>query len=178
MSLFRAPLIGTALAFLLGTGLNWLFRRRARPRLGNLALAIMMCVFIECAHVALGVFEPVLGSRALAAAILNKLQPQDAIVCDGEYANASSVNFYTGQQLLILNGRINGLWYGSLFPDAPAIFLDDARFENLWKGSSRVYFIAQSEERKVFLEKLGSTFEVAKSGGKLVYTNHPLLNTP
>lgn len=173
MSLFRGPLIGTALAFLLGTGLNWIFRRRGQPRIGNLALALMLCAFIECAHVALRVFEPVLGSHALAAAIQSELGPGDVIVCDGEYANASSVNFYTGQRLLILNGRINGLWYGSLFPDAPPIFLDDARFANLWKSSQRVYFIAQSDGRKLYLEKLGPAIEVAKSGGKFVYTNHP-----
>jgi 4-amino-4-deoxy-L-arabinose transferase-like glycosyltransferase len=174
MSLFRWPLIGTGLAFFIGTGLNWLFRRRAQPRLANFALAIMMCVFIECAHVALAVFEPVLGSKALATAIQNKFQPGDLIVCDGEYASASSVNFYTKQQLLIFNGRINGLWYGSLFPDAPPIFLDDSRFDTLWKGSQRIYFVAQSEERKAFLEKLGATFEVARSGGKFVFTNRSL----
>ena len=174
MSLFRWPLIGTGLAFFLGTGLNWLFRGRGKPRLGNFALALMLCAFIECAHVALTVFEPVLGSQALAAAIQSKFQNGDAIVCDGEYANASSVNFYTGQQLLILNGRINGLWYGSLFPDAPPIFLDDARFETLWKSSRRVFFVSQSEDRESFLEKLGTTVEVARSGGKFVFTNRSL----
>jgi len=98
-------------------------------------------------------------------------QRSECALCDGEYANASSVNFYTGQQLLILNGRINGLWYGSLFQDAPPIFLDDARFVNLWKGSGRVYFIAQSQERKASLEKFGAAFELVRSGGKFVYTN-------
>jgi 4-amino-4-deoxy-L-arabinose transferase-like glycosyltransferase len=174
MSLFRWPLIGTGLTFFLGTGLNWLFRRRGKPRLGNFALALMLCAFIECAHVALTVFEPVLGSQDLAAAIQNKFREGDAIVCDGEYANASSVNFYTGQQLLILNGRINGLWYGSLFPDSPPIFLDDARFETLWKSPRRVFFVSQSEDRESFLEKLGPTVEVARSGGKFVFTNRSL----
>jgi len=174
MSLFRWPLIGTGLAFFFGTGLNWIFRRRGKPRRGNFALALMLCAFMECAHAALKVFEPVLGSQALAAAIQSEFQNSDAIVCDGEYANASSVNFYTQYQLLILNGRINGLWYGSLFPDAPPIFLDDARFETLWKGPRRVFFVAQSEERKSFLENLGTTVEVARSGGKFVFTNHAL----
>jgi 4-amino-4-deoxy-L-arabinose transferase-like glycosyltransferase len=174
MSLFRWPLIGTGLAFFLGTVLNWLFRRRGKPKLGNFALSLMLCAFIECAHVALTVFEPVLGSKALATAIQSNFQQGDAIVCDGEYANASSVNFYTQKQLLILNGRINGLWYGSLFPDAPPIFLDDAAFEILWKSSQRVFFVAQSEERKPFLEKLGTTVEVARAGGKFVFTNRSL----
>lgn len=171
MSLFRWPLIGTGLAFFLGTGLNWFFRRHGKPRLGNYALAFMLCAFIEFAHVALTVFEPVLGSKALAGEIQNKFRQGDVIVCDGEYANASSVNFYTQRQLLILNGRINGLWYGSLFPDAPPIFLDDAKFEALWKSNQRVFFVVQSEERKFFLEKLGTAVEVARSGGKFVFTN-------
>jgi 4-amino-4-deoxy-L-arabinose transferase-like glycosyltransferase len=171
MSLFRGPLMGTALAFLIGSALNWVLRRRGLPRAANWVLALMMCAFVECAHVALGVFAPVLGSKPLAAAIQREYQPGEQIVCDGEYANASSVNFYTGVQMLIFNGRINGLWYGSLFPDAPPIFIDDAQLASAWAGSSRVYFITGSEERREYLDKIGPVYELAKAGGKFVFTN-------
>ena len=171
MSLFRGPLLGTAIAFLLGSGLNWLLRRRGSPRAANWALALTMVVFIECAHVALGVFAPVLGSKPLAVAIKRELQPADQIVCDGEYANASSVNFYTGRQMLIFNGRINGLWYGSLFPDAPPIFIDDAQLARAWQGPTRIYFVTGGDNRRGYLEKLGPTYELAKSGGKFVFSN-------
>jgi len=174
MSLFRGPLLGTAFAFLFGTGLNWLLRRRGRPRYANFALALMMCVFIECAHVALGVFDPVLGSQPLAAAIQKQFQHGDLIVCDGEYSNASSINFYTGEQMLIFKGRINGLWYGSLFPDAPPIFLEDAEFARVWNGPRRVYFVAQSEERRAYLDKISATYTLAAAGGKVVFTNMPV----
>lgn len=178
MSLFRGPLLGTALAFLFGTGLNWLLRRRGRPRIANTALALMMCVFIECAHIALGVFSPVLGSQPLAAAIQKQWQPGDLIVCDGEYSNASSINFYTGQQMLIRNGRINGLWYGSLFPDAPPIFLEDAEFAKVWAGDRRVYFVVQSEERRADAEKIAPAYLLAAAGGKVVFTNRPVSPAP
>jgi 4-amino-4-deoxy-L-arabinose transferase-like glycosyltransferase len=171
MSLFRGPLMGTALAFLIGSALNWVLRRRGLPRAANWVLALMMCAFVECAHVALGVFAPVLGSKPLAAAIQREYQPGEQIVCDGEYANASSVNFYTGAQMLIFNGRINGLWYGSLFPDAPPIFIDDAQLARAWAGSSRVYFVTGSEERREYLDKIGPVYELAKAGGKFVFTN-------
>jgi len=171
MSLFRGPLFGTALAFLFGTGLNWLLRRRGQPRLANTALAVMMIAFIECAHIALGVFAPVLGSKPLAVAIERQFQPGDLIISDGEYAYTSSIRFYTGEQLLILNGRVNGLWYGSLFPDAPPIFLDDAQFAQLWKGSRRVYFVVQSGDRRSYVEKFGPVYEMAKAGGKFVFSN-------
>ena len=171
MSMLRNPLIGTGVAFLIGSGFSWFLRRRGSPRAANWALALMMCAFIECAHVALGVFAPVLGSKPLATAIQRELQPREQIVCDGEYANASSVNFYTGQQMLIFNGRINGLWYGSLFPDAASIFIDDAQLARIWAGPNRVYFVTGSDDRRSYLEKIGSVHEIAKSEGKFVFTN-------
>jgi 4-amino-4-deoxy-L-arabinose transferase-like glycosyltransferase len=173
MSLFRGPLIGTSLGFFLGAGLHWFLRRRGARSAANWVLALMMIVFIECAHVALGVFAPVLGSQPLAAAIQKELQPGEQIICDGEYANASSVNFYSGQQMLIFDGRINGLWYGSLFPDAPPIFIDDAQLERLWSGPGRVYFVTGSDPRRDYLQKIGPTQELARSGGKFVFSNRP-----
>jgi 4-amino-4-deoxy-L-arabinose transferase-like glycosyltransferase len=171
MSLFRGPLLGTAIAFFFGSVLNWLMRRRGSTRGANCALALMMILFIACAHVALGVFAPVLGSKPLAMAIQRELQPSDQIVCDGEYANSSSVNFYTGRQMLIFNGRINGLWYGSLFPDASPIFIDDPQLARAWHGPNRIYFVTGGDDRRAYLEKLGPTYELAKSGGKFVFTN-------
>src|SRR5271157_2946244 len=173
MSMFRGPLIGTCVAFLFGTVLNWYFRRRGRTQVANWALVAMMVIFSECVHVALSVFYPMLGSQPLAAAILREYQPGEVIVSDGEYSLTSSINFYTRVQESILNGRINGLWYGSLFPDAAAIFLDDAQFAGLWAGSNRVYLVSPSDERRSYLAKLGPAFEAAHSGGKFVFTNRP-----
>ena len=173
MSLFRWPLIGTAVAFFFGAGLNWLLRRRGNVRAANIALALMMCLFIECAHVALGVFAPVLGSKPLAMAINRDLQPSDEVICDGEYSNSSSVNFYTRRQMLIFNGRINGLWFGSLFPDAPQIFIDDAQLAAHWTGPTKVYLVTGDDKRRPIMEKIGPTFELAHAGGKSVLTNRP-----
>jgi 4-amino-4-deoxy-L-arabinose transferase-like glycosyltransferase len=173
MSMFRGPLIGTALAFLFGSGLNWLFRRRGAPCVANWALAAMMIVFIECAHVALSTFAPILGSKPLATSIEQEWQSGDQIVCDGEYANSSSVNFYTGQQMLIFNGRINGLWYGSLFPDAAPIFIDDAQLARIWSGPRRIYFVTGADDRRAYLDKIAPAYELAKSGGKFVFSNRP-----
>ena len=173
MSMFRGPLIGTCVAFLFGTVLNWYFRRRGKTRVANWALVAMMVLFIECVHAALSVFYPLLGSQPLAAAILREYQPGEVIVSDGEYSLTSSINFYTGVQESILNGRVNGLWYGSLFPDAPTIFLDDAQFAALWASTKRVYLVSPSDERHSYLAKLGPVFEVAHAGGKFVFTNRP-----
>ena len=173
MSFFRVPLIGTALAFFFGTLFNWLLRRRGKVVIANWALAAMMIAFIECAHISLGVFYPILGSKQFAVAIEQHLEPGEHIVYDGEYANASSVRFYTGQQILVLNGRINGLWYGSLFPDSPDIFLDDTRFDQLWAGPDRVYFITHDEKKRDTLAAFAPVYLLTKAGGRYVFTNRP-----
>ena len=173
MSFFRGPLIGTALAFLFGALLNWFLRRRGKTQAANWALVAMMVVFIQCALVSMGVFYPILGSKQFAVAIQQRLQPGEHIVYDGEYANASSVRYYTGQQILVLNGRINGLWYGSLFPDSPDIFLDDGRFKRLWAGPNRVYFITHDEKMRDTLAPIAPAYELTHAGGRYVLTNRP-----
>lgn len=173
MSFFRGPLLGTALAFFFGTLLNWFLRRRGKIVAANWALAAMMIVFIECAHISLGVFYPILGSQQFAATLKPLLQPGDKIVMDGEYANASSVRFYTGEQIYVLNGRVNGLWYGSLFPDSPSIFFDDAQFVHLWAGPTRVYLITRNEKKSDTLASFAPVYLVTKSADRYVFSNRP-----
>jgi hypothetical protein len=122
LGFFRGPLLGTAAAMFLGTGAAFLLRLRRRPGAANVALAAGFVVVLMCAHQGLAVFYPILGSEPLAQTINQHWQPESLIVIDGEYTNNSSLNFYTGQPVYMLNGRINGLWYGSLFPDAPHRF--------------------------------------------------------
>ena len=177
MSVFRVPLILTGVGFLAGTFFNWLFRKKGSPLRGNLAICVMMVVLFQAVHMALTVFSPVLGSKPLAMAIKKQYQPGDLIVVNGAYSVASSVNFYTGAQLHMLNGRFNDLWYGSLFPDSPPVFEDDASFAKLWLGPGRVFFFAPNANKGI--GKLKSLpvpyYEVAHSGEKTVYTNRPAL---
>ena len=173
MGFFRGPLTGTALAFLFGTLLNRIFRRRGKIQLANWALAAMMIVFIECAHISLGVFYPILGSQQFAATLKPRLQPSDKIFMDGEYANASSVRFYTAEQIYVLNGRVNGLWYGSLFPDSPPIFFDDAQFAQLWAGPGRIYLITRNQKKRDALATIAPVYLITKSADRYVFSNHP-----
>jgi hypothetical protein len=173
LSAFRLPLIVTATALLAGTVLNWIFRRRALPHHGNAALAAMMIVVLFCSHRGLMVFEPVLSSKDLATAILKEYRPGDVIVINGEYEQGSTLNFYTGVQVHVLNGRSANLWYGSFFPDAPQIFEDNASFAKLWTGPSRVYLWTEEDQRNAALAGLeaGGIHELARSGGKVILTN-------
>jgi hypothetical protein len=116
----------------------------------------------------------VLSSKVLAGVIEQHWKPGDIIEDNGDYEAASSVNFYTHQQMRILNGRRNNIWYGSTFPDAPQIFDDDQSFEKLWRTSQRVFLWTEEDTIPVYIKSAGYC-ELAKWGGKLVLTNERTL---
>ena len=176
LALFRRPLLLFAGALFFGGALNWLFRRRGQSARANWALAVMSAVLLTAVHQGFVTFSPVLTSKPLAEAILRVHQPGDTIVIHGQYEEGSTLNFYTGQQVRILNGRESDLWHGSFFPDAPQIFDDDTSFRRLWMGPQRVFvWMEQGDEDKVFQEIDRSTvYALARSGGKIVLTNRPI----
>ena len=176
MGLFRLPLALTGMAFFVGTVANWKLRGRGKAGVANLTLAAMMIVFLYAVHLALGTFYPTLGSKPLAVAINREFRAGDTVVIDGTHSSASSINFYLGKQIHMLNGRTDNLWYGSLFPDCPAVFEDDSSFRKMWLGSGRVYFVTFDKRGQEKLDGIGSPyFPIGKSGGKTVFSNHPAI---
>jgi 4-amino-4-deoxy-L-arabinose transferase-like glycosyltransferase len=168
---FRGSLLGTVLALLFGTGLNWVLRRRGAPAPGNLALAGMMVVVLLSVHAALVKFAPILSSKQLAFAIEKQYQPGDVIVIAGEYEQGSTLNFYTGVPVHILHQRSANLWYGSSFPDAPQIFESQQSFMRLWKGPSRVFLWSDEGQPNPLLGL--TAHELARNGGKYIFSNRP-----
>jgi 4-amino-4-deoxy-L-arabinose transferase-like glycosyltransferase len=166
---FRGPLLGASLGLFLGTGLNWILRRRGRPFAGNVALTAMMVVLLACIHSSFGTFSPILSSYDLAEAIRKQFRPGDVIVIDGEYSDASTLNFYTGIQVHVLHEPSGNLWYGAKFPDAPHIFETPESLVGLWNGPEGVFLWSDQEEPKE-LRGLRS-FQLARSGGKFIFTN-------
>jgi 4-amino-4-deoxy-L-arabinose transferase-like glycosyltransferase len=164
----RWPLLVAGFAFLIGAvGTFW-------PRRSIAAIAVMMVLFFHAARLALVVFDPFLSSRPLAEALLRS--PEGKLIVDHHYYTFSSIFFYTDRTALLLNGRTNNLIYGSYAPGAPAVFIDDERFADLWRESGRWYIVAEAAAR-ARLEKLvgsGLLTVVAESGGKVLLTNHPL----
>jgi hypothetical protein len=170
MGAFRIPLLVTGISLALGSMLSFLLRLRNRSMAANLVLAAMMVVFLHEAHTGLVIFSPVLSSRALVEPIESHWAPGSVIEDNGDYEAASSINFYTGRQMRILNGQRNNIWYGSMFPDAPPIFDNDQSFASLWRGQTRV-FLATAEDEIPGYVKETRYCQLAKWGGKLVLTN-------
>ncbi len=137
------------------------------------ALVAMMVLFFHAARMALVVFDPYMSSRPLAEALMEA--PPGKLIVDDQYYTFSSVFFYTNQRAYLLNGRVNNLDYGSYAPDAPQdVFIDDARFQQLWSSDARYYLVVEGPKAERLEQLAGkSKFHVQKfSGGKYLFTNH------
>jgi len=170
----RLPLYLAGAAFLLGAvgNLGWTGTR------AFVASGLMMVLFFHAARVALVVFDPYLSSRPLAEAF--QLAPPGKLIVDHHYYYFSSVIFYTGQDPLLLNGKFNNLEYGAAAPDAPAVFLNDSEFEELWASANRYYLVASQAGADRIENLIGKEhFQVvASSGGKSLLTNISAKNAP
>jgi len=165
----RTPLIIAGIAFMIGAA----GMIKAKGQRAYLAAALMMVLFFHAARVALVTFDPYLASRPLADALLRA--PEGKLIVDHHYYTFSSVFFYTNRTALLLNGRFNNLVYGSYAPGAPDVFIDDAKFRELWSGADRYYIVASAEvmPRLEGLAGKPQLHVVASSGGKVLLTNHP-----
>jgi 4-amino-4-deoxy-L-arabinose transferase-like glycosyltransferase len=175
--LFRTPLLLVGLALLVGTVSNWWLRRRGAVTGANLSLVAMMIALLYCVHSGFVIFSPELTSKTMAQQIRDILQPGDTIVINGKYERGSTLNYYTGQQVYVLNGRDGNLWFGSFFPGAPDVFLDDASFARSWSGMNRVFFFTEDYMKDAALKGIdpASVHLFAQQGGKFVLTNREIV---
>ena len=166
----RLPLLVASVAFCLGALATWKFAGQRT----FLAAALMMILFFHAARMAMAVFDPFMSSRPLAEAIMKS--PPGTLIIDHHYYTFSSVFFYTNRTALLRNGRFYNLEYGAYAPGAPDVFIDDARFKDLWLKPERSYIVAKENvvPQLKSLVGAGNLDLVAASGGKVVLTNHPI----
>ncbi|MBI2679886.1 MAG: glycosyltransferase family 39 protein [Candidatus Solibacter usitatus] len=163
----RVPLTVAGVALLIGAFGAWRFRGYK----ALLSLALMMAVFFHAARLALITFDPYMGSRPLAEALL--AAPPGQLIVDDPYYPFSSVFFYANRTALLLNGRVNNLEYGSYAPGAPQVFINDANLVRLWPTATRYYLLAE-QQTVARLEKLvgkQALHVVRASGGKFLFVN-------
>jgi 4-amino-4-deoxy-L-arabinose transferase-like glycosyltransferase len=167
----RLPLALAAGAALLGVVGMVLYR--SHKRLPFFAAALMMVVFFHAARVAMVAFDPYLGSKPLAEALM-KAPPGRLIEANAYYA-FSSVFFYTNQRALLWNGREGNLEYGSYAPGAPDVFIDDTKLQQLWRSPDRYYLLTYDNDMPRLQQLVGvSVYLVSNSGGKCLLTNQPV----
>src|SRR5262249_42350796 len=173
-AVLRVPAAGAALSLTIGFVAAFILRLKYRSMRASLLTAASIACFIYFAHKALGVFNPYLSSQPLATAIKQRLAPGDLVVINGEFQAGSSIGFYLPQKVLLLNGRMTGLEFGSHYPDAPPVFIGDSEIAHLWQGHQRVFlFTRDSDFEKVRCVIKGEMFQLADAGEKSIYSNRP-----
>jgi 4-amino-4-deoxy-L-arabinose transferase-like glycosyltransferase len=172
LGMFRPQLMGAVVSLFVGAGISLWLRYLRKPEYGNLILAAMMVALLACVHAAFVTFSPVLSSRQLAVAIEKHFRPGDVVVIDGQYHQASTLNFYLRVPVQVLHSPSGNLWYGSQFPDAPHVFETQDSFAKLWSSAANVFLWTDQDSPKE-LDGLPHYF-LARRGGKSVFTNREL----
>ncbi len=169
----RTPLLLAGIAFLAGS----LATLRSTGQRAFLASALMMVIFFHAARLALVAFDPYFSSRPLANALLKS--PDGVLIVNHHYFTFSSVFFYTNRSALLLNGRFHNLEYGAYAPGVPDVFIQDSDFRNLWNKPERYYLLAAGSAlgQMQDLVDRSQLAVVAESGGKYLFTNHPLVGS-
>jgi 4-amino-4-deoxy-L-arabinose transferase-like glycosyltransferase len=169
----RLPLLVACIAFVVGA----IGTFRGAGERTFLASALMMVLFFHAARFALVVFDPYFSSRPLAEAILKS--PDGTLIVNHHYYTFSSVFFYTNRSALLLNGRFHNLEYGSYAPGVPNVFIQDSDFKKLWVEPQRYYLLATESAVGRLGDLVGSSqlALVEESGGKYLFTNHPMASS-
>ena len=181
----RLPAALAALTLLIGPAFGWLLRARGKHIGATVSIALTAAVFLVAAHIAFARFEPMLSSKQLADTILRDGSPADSFIIYGDQSDASSVIFYTHdflrkpallvEQQCSPTGEGSSLLWGSCYPDAPKIFLNDDQLSVLWGTGARKWIFAQdTNQSKVEHLLAGRLYPVQTIADKALWTDRPL----
>ncbi len=176
----RLPATIAAFAFACGPAIAWLFRHQRRHLAATTTVAFTSALFLIAAHIALVRFEPMLSSQTFAAKIqqleADKTVSRDSdVLLFGDQAYGSSIPFYLGRNVKLVDGRSTSMLFGSTFPDAPHLFLTSADLLAGWGQGSRKILFLPLEKRNEVERLLGSRqILLLETSGKALVTDRPL----
>jgi 4-amino-4-deoxy-L-arabinose transferase-like glycosyltransferase len=176
----RLPAVLAALAFLLGPALAWMLRTQRRHIAATTAIAFTAAAFLFAAHIAFARFAPLLSSQRFAADIqtlesTHRIPPDTQILLYGDQAYGSSIPFYLGHPVSLVDGRSTSMLFGSTFADAPKIFLTPSDLRQTWGKQTRKILFVPLEKRAEVDQLLGpNQIVLDQSSGKSLLTDRPL----
>ena len=178
----RLPSVLAGIAFACGPAIAWLLRQQRRHIASTVAVAITAATFLVAAHLALVRFSPMLSSWNFAQRIEqaradSSIEPNTRVMLFGDQAYGSSIPFYLGQTVELVDGRSSSMLFGSGFPDAPPIFITSEALRASWgHGPRKLLFVPP--ERRADADRLlpAGRILVFESSGKVLFTDRPLLS--
>lgn len=176
----RLPAALAAIAFAIGPLTAWILRARRHQLASTLTIAFTSAVFLIAAHIALIRFAPMLSSRDFASTIQHleadhSIAPDSQVLLFGDQAYGSSIPFYLGHHVSLVDGRSTSMLFGSLFPDAPHIFLTNDDFLAQWgRGPRKILFVPL--EKRDDVDRLLGPHQILlhETSGKALLTDRPL----
>jgi len=176
----RLPAALAALAFAVGPLTAWVLRTRRHALASTATIAITAATFLIAAHIALVRFAPMLSSRDFASTIQHleadhSIAPDTQVMLFGDQAYGSSIPFYLGHHVSLVDGRSTSMLFGSLFPDAPHIFLTHDDLLAQWgRGPRKILFVPL--EKRDDVDKLLGPHQILlkETSGKALLTDRPL----
>ena len=105
----------------------------------------------------------------------NSISRENQVLLYGDQAYGSSIPFYLGRDVSLVDGRTTSMLFGSTFPDAPPVFLTSQDLADVWgKGERKILFVP-IDKRDAVDHLLGDNKILLKeSSGKALYTDRPL----
>jgi len=115
-------------------------------------------------------------TKPVAKVLLALSEPDDVVVHEGSLEYSGGLPFYTGRQIYVLNGRRGDLDFGSRYPEARHLFMDNGGFIDLWEGNQRVFLVTGYRVRKSIVEHLRSDKLVllGRYGSRSLYVNQQI----
>lgn len=170
----RLPAALAAVTLLVGPALAWWLRIRKNHLGATFSTAMTAAVFLVAAHIGFIRFSPMLSSRAMADTINQMAAPQDVLMLYGDQSYGSSIIFYTRRRAYLVNGRTTSMVWGSDYPDAPHIFLDDAQLLEMWGTGPRKFLFVPPDYRSHVNQLLhGRAYLLQELSDKELLTDRP-----
>jgi 4-amino-4-deoxy-L-arabinose transferase-like glycosyltransferase len=176
----RLPAILAALAFLFGPTAAWFLREQRHHFASTATIALTSAIFLIAAHIAFARFAPMLSSQNFVATIehleaTHAISPGNQVLLYGDQSDGSSIPFYLGRTVSLVEGRSSSMLFGSTFPDVPPIFLTSNDLLALWgKGQRKILFVPL-EKRDEVDHLLGNRpILLQETSGKALFTDRPL----
>ncbi len=176
----RLPATLAAFAFLIGPAAAWLLHRQRKNASSIVAVALTSALFLVAAHIALVRFSTMLSSRDFAARIqqlevAGSVAPSSRVLLYGDQTLGSSIPFYLGHPVNLVDGRTSSMWFGSTFTDvAPIFWTPDHLLQEWGKGERKLLFIPEERSRDAD-RLLGSReYLLKEASGKRLVTDRPL----
>jgi len=170
-SAFR-PLVGATTMALIGGAI--VLSVAAAMRLRAVAVygtIVTLALVLPSAAGALGLVAAQRAVKGLGEEIARRAGPDDLVAHEGPLENAGALPWYSGHQVVVVNGRRSVLGFGGSTPAAPDVMWEAPRLRLAWLGPRRVWLVTARPAEVSVVADLPDARLVAAGGGRRLYVN-------